>query len=477
MKKLTPILTVVLAVCAQVTAQTPDELIVVRNAYAKAIDDHDIDAILSHLAEDFVVDATTFDAPISSREHLRAMWEDLYDANRDWHSSDDTLVLASGNIVVVEHASLGTNTREAAGLPWIWPHIDVYEFEGLKIKHHMSYGDYASILVQLGMMPAPEMPALVPSIAVPAPEATGLSPMEANTDQINRWNSHDAALVTNTYHADAQIFAGPLGMTLDRIATTAMNEMYYSAFPDVKLEIVRAIDLGEGWVITELLATATHQASFLGIPAAGYPTEIRVVWLTHFDADGLVTELSFYYDNLTLINQMTTAPWPLDGIWVSTVPTPLGNLILTTLYTAQDAAKTRYSGSLREINQLPVLAGLYPDGGVRSEWAGGHAEMVGRNKYRATYLGYATRIVEPEAGTTWELTGLWTSDANFRLLGPDRLEGFGNASYYMAEQDADRDGFPDEGQEPVLCVPWTWTGKRLTLMPACDLPPMPGPGQ
>ncbi len=164
------------------------------------------------------------------------------------------------------------------------------------------------------------------------------------------------------------------------------------------------------------------------------------------------------------------ASWPMDGIWVSTVPTPLGNLVLTTTYVAQDAAKTRYSGSVEEINHLPVLTELYPLGET-GKWAGGEVELVGQNKYHGTYLGYTLETVETELGSMEQFVGLWTSDVNFELVDPGTLEGSGNASYYLAEQDADQNGFPDEGQEPVACIAWTWTGKRLKIVPGCELPP------
>ncbi|MCF7975155.1 MAG: ester cyclase [Phycisphaerae bacterium] len=316
-------------------------------------------------------------------------------------------------------------------------------------------------------MPAPESVELAPSIEVPSPEPTGLSPMDADLEYINRWNEHDITYIAKMYHADMTVFIGPFGMTVDRNQATAMNEIYFAAFPDIQLEPIRRIDMTEGWVLTEYVTNATHQGDYMGVPASGYPTGIRAVWLAHYDADGLLTEMSFYYDNLTLINQMMTAPWPLDGIWVSTVPTPLGNLVMTTTYVAQDAAKTRYSGSLDEINAMPLLAEIYPGADPTPKWAGGQAEQVGRNKYEATYLGYSTKIVESEIGKTTEFAGLFTIKAYFELLDPDHLQGHGTGSYYLASQDADRDGFPDEGQAPVACVPWEWTGRRLTAMPGC----------
>ena len=475
MRKLLTISIVMLAVCTQATAQEPADLIAIRKAYAAAMDDHDLDTMFSYWIDDCVYDYVQAPPPAEGKEAIRAGFDEyIFGLYPDFHT-DEGRVLAAGNIVVVEHNTIGTYLD--TGIEVIGPHLDIYEFEGDKIKKATTYADSASDMIQLGMMPAPEVPELIPSITVPDPEPTGLSPMEANTEAVARWNSHDAASVAKTYHADAQIFAGPLGMALDRIATTAMNEMYYSAFPDVELEIVRAIDLGEGWVVTEFVARATHQASFMGVPAAGYPTELRLVWLTHYDADGLVTELSFYYDNMTLITQMTTAPWPLDGIWVSAVQTPLGNLILTTTYVAQDAAKTRYSGSVDEINPMPLLGEIYPDADAPAKWAGAQAELVGLNKYEATFLGYETKTSETETGKLTEFVGLFTVKAYFELLDPNTLQGHGTGSYYMAAQDADRDGFPDEGQEPAACIPWTWTGKRLTAMPGCIPAPMPEPGE
>ena len=105
------------------------------------------------------------------------------------------------------------------------------------------------------------------------------------------------------------------------------------------------------------------------------------------------------------------------------------------------------------------------------KWAGGHAVKLGRNQYEATFLGYSVRIIESELGKTTELMGLFTVDAHFEMIGEDSIYGEGTGSYYLATQDADRDGFPDDGEEPIVCVPWGWMSKRLTRMPGCVLTP------
>jgi predicted ester cyclase len=471
MRRVLTILIVILIACSQGKAEEPVDLIAIADAADKALNAHDLDLWLSYFTDDGVLDLPIMPPPFDTKEKIKAMMEDQFAGSPDWHTTE-ARIFSVDNIVVAEHAGGGTNTGEnslgpATGNAWIWPHLDIYDFEGDKIKRLTTHSDYFGILVQLGLAPAGEMPELIPSSEVPDPEPTGLSPLEANAEFIRRWNSHDVADTARINGADYQIFAGPLGAHLDRVAMAAMNELYFTAFPDIQIEVVRAVDLGDGWVLTELISKGTHQGDFMGVPKSGYLCGQRVVWLTHYDADGLATEQSFYYDNLTLLNQMTTAPWPLDGIWVSTVPTPLGNLVMTTTYVAQDAAKTRYSGSLDEINAMPLLAEIYPDADPTPKWAGGQAVMVGRDKYEATFLGYSTKIVESDIGRTTEFVGLFTIKAYFELLDPNTLQGYGTGSYYMAAQDANQDGFPDEGQDPVVCIPWGWTGKRLTIMPGC----------
>jgi hypothetical protein len=72
-----------------------------------------------------------------------------------------------------------------------------------------------------------------------------------------------------------------------------------------------------------------------------------------------------------------------------------------------------------------------------------------------------------------EIVGIWIAHANFELIGPDQLQGHGTASYYTGAQDGDQDGFPDDGQEPIACAPWQWSGRRITAVPACTPAPMP----
>ncbi len=457
---------VTLAVCPLSYAETPEELIALHAAQIDALNAHDIDAMMSYFAEDSIYFLVSQPPPVP-KPYLRGALASRFATRPDFRITD-VRALAAGNVVVEEAKTY--YTEPDFGVEVVIPHLSIYEYEGDKIMKVTTYNDKFPGMIATGMIPAPAMPKLVPSAATPDPEPTGLSPMEANTEFIKLWNGRDAAMTAKIYHNDAKIFAGPLGTEVDRIAMTAINELYYTAFPDIELEVVRIIDLGDRWVLSELISKGTHETEFMGVPASGYLTGFRCVWLVHYTTDGLVSGGSFYYDNLTLLNQMTMPPYSLDGIWVTSAPTPFGNFISKTLYVAQDAAKTRYSGTLEFINGFPFFTELYPDENQSlSCSAGGHAVMVGRDRYDMTYLNY-NRKFDASTGML-EIIGLNTLVGQFEVIGPDAIYGSATASYYMAAQDADKDGFPDEGGEPVLCIPWAWTCKRLTLMPGCTPTP------
>jgi len=455
---------VTLAVCPLSFAETPEELIALHAAQIDALNAHDIDAMMSYYAEDSIYFLVSQPPPIP-KSYIRGAFASRFAARPDFRITEGR-AFAAGNVVIEEAKTYYTEPDSGAEV--VIPHLSIYEYEGDKIMKVTTYNDRFPGMIATGLIPAPAIPKLVPSAAVPAPEPTNLSPMEANAELIARWNSRDAAHVAKMDHTDFQIYAGPLGTHLDRAAMMAMNELYFTAFPDVQIDVVRVIELQDGWVLTELISKGTHKDDFMSVPASGYLTGLRVVWLTQYHADGLVADQSFYYDNLTLLNQMTLPPYSLDGIWISTIPTPMGNLNLTTTYAAQNAEKSLYSGSLEEVNPMPLLGSIYPDAEPSKVlWAGGHAVMVGRDRYNATYLGYIRKTVSTEAAEGIEIIGVVTVDAHFEVIGPDMLYGQGTESCYLVSQDADRDGFPDEDEEAVACIPWGWTGKRLTLMPGC----------
>jgi steroid delta-isomerase-like uncharacterized protein len=462
-----------LVLSAQTAAQTEAEPIAVCDEAEAALNAHDFAAFAGYLAEGVVYDFVPSGPPLVGPEQVRSFFEDLFLPFSDMAATEGR-VFTAGNVVVAERVLQGTQDGTWQGIPPTgqsvsFPFVDIFEVEGNEIEKLTTYTDTAGALIQLGVMPAPQVPDLVPSIDVPDPEPTGLSPLEANAEAVRRWNNHDPASVAKMYRLEASIFAGPLGMSVDRVAVAALNEMYFQGFSDTRLDPVRTTDLGDGWVLFEHVARGTHDGSFMGVPPAGYMAEVRAVWLTHYDADGLITEQSFYYDNLTLMTQMTTPEWSPEGTWITIAPTPMGNMILSGTWVAQDAAKTRLTGQVEQISTYPVLVELYPDSET-IKFAGGVAQKIARNTYEATWIEYFTKTSGPSFE---EIVGIGILHGTLELVGPDQVQGQSTGAYYLAAQDADQDGFPDEGQEPAVCVSWPWTSKRLTKMPGCVPTPMP----
>jgi len=297
----------IVVVSGSTLAQTGDELRALHKAQQEALNAHDMDKWLSYCTDDFVWDYVPVPTPMN-RGETKAFFEDLFRGWPDWHVTPG-VVLVSGNILVEEHPCIGTHSGEWMGIPatgknFPTPHIDIWEYEGDKVKRLTTYIDIAGIMIQLGVIPAPELPELKPSFTLPDPEPTGKSPLEADADAISRWNSHDMADYAKVINSDAEFLIGPLGIPLNREEYIAAEELYILAFPDVVMKVVRSVDMGDGWVLTECVWNGTNDGPYFGLPATGRSVKgLRGVTLARYD-NGLITNLHIYFDNLTLLTQL-----------------------------------------------------------------------------------------------------------------------------------------------------------------------------
>jgi hypothetical protein len=224
----------------------------------------------------------------------------------------------------------------------------------------------------------------------------------------------------------------------------------------------------EDRVAVRRTVTATQEGEFVGIP----PTGRKIQWtgMTIYRiAGGKIVEGWWSYDGLGMIQQLTAEEWLVDGSWITSLPTPMGNMLVKGIWIAQDDAKTRFTGEFEHISMFPLLIDLYPNADD-IKFAGALALKTGVNQYEMTAFEYFTTSVGPSYD---EIVGIGIVTGTLKLVGTNLAQGQGTGAYYLAAQDADRDGFPDENQEPALCVPWEWTSKRLTTMPACVPTPMP----
>ena len=297
---------------AQVNSQSPrpaseQELLAVDLARRKTVNTHNIDDILSYFTDDGVLDFVPAPSPMGM-EQIGPFFEDLFRGFPDWRQEPGN-VLVSDNIVVGEIRAFETLLGEWQGIPptgkaAVVPFLDICDFEGDRLKRSVTYSDMVTTLIQLGAMPAPDPVELVPSFTLPDPEPTGLSPLEANDELLARWNAHDAARWAQIIHSDADIFYAAIGTPMSRDAAVALQEVFFRGFSDVRGEIVRMVDMGDGWVLVEAVFGGTQDGPYLGIPATGRYADVSVVWMARSDADGMMTYFHCYFDNSALLRDM-----------------------------------------------------------------------------------------------------------------------------------------------------------------------------
>lgn len=297
-------------------AATEEEMRAAMQGMLDAVNVQDATQMSLYWMENIVYDFVPQPPPLEGKDQVAAFFGGLFQGIPDFHSTQ-TLQLVSGDIMVTQATATGTHLGELSGIPatdnslQLTP-LHIWEFEGDKIKHVTEYIDMASMMIQMGLMPAPELdPALlVPSFELPNAEATGLAPLEAAAEFTSRWNSGDLSGMAKMIHPDANILIAPLGIPLTRSPYIAVGEMMFQGFSEMPMEIVRAIDMGDGWVVTELLITGTNDGPYMGIPATRRPIALRGVSLQRYNADGLITDLASYYDTLTMMAQLGLFPPP-----------------------------------------------------------------------------------------------------------------------------------------------------------------------
>jgi len=378
-------------------------------------------------------------------------------------------MLAEGDKVAGRWNATCTHQGEFMGIPPTGKYmtqtgINIYRLAGGKIVEAWRSEDALALMEQLGMMvPTRETYTWGASSGVTGHAGNP----ESNKAMVQRMideamNQQDLGVIDELFAADYLMHdpawptevKGPEGF---KQWAGAMLEPYFSD------SLITADLIAEGdKVAVHWTWTGTHTGEFMGIPPTGRQIAVTGISIHRF-ADGRFVESWVSYDMLGMMQQLTAEEWSPEGVSIASVPTPLGNMIVKTSLMAQDAAKTRFTGEFEQISGYPLLIDIYPDL-EETEYGGGLAQKIGLNKYEITFLQYFTKTSGPGLK---EIVGIGIVNGAFELVGPDLSQGQATGAYYVAAQDADQDGFPDEGQEPVVCVPWAWTSKRLTIMPGC----------
>jgi hypothetical protein len=162
--------------------------------------------------------------------------------------------------------------------------------------------------------------------------------------------------------------------------------------------------------------------------------------------------------------------WSPDGVWVVSVPTPMGNILFLHNMYAQDVAGTRWGGVAWQVNENPTTFGSFPTADNGTGYWATQTIRTGPDTVETTMITYGTKKRENAPD---ELMTICIANTKWKVTGPDTNEGTATLRVYLASQDANGDGFPDEGEEPVSCMPFAFSSHRLRVMPGCTPTSMP----
>jgi len=382
---------------------------------------------------------------------------------------EDTI--GQGDLVALRWSAAGTHEGELMGIPatgltTTTTGINVARFDadGMIVEEWSTW-DVLGLMQQLGVVPADhdqyiwgEASALTGDGGNPQ---TNIVKVISYTEEV--WNRKCVDQLEATHSADVVVHNPMLPdqpVDIDRYRDA--TEGFIANMPDMNVEFHRFV-AEDDMVAAHYTATGTHLSSGKKIAFSG------ITWYRF--ADGKVVENWWMYDMYGMMQQMTAGEeWTPEGTWIVTVPSPMGNHTMVHAMYPLDASGTRYGGVLWEVNPDPTTFGMFPElTGGANFWAT-ESVRVAPNTYETGMVTYGTK---PGEGLIEQVGSIAVAASTWTVTGPDTNEGTATLATYLADQDANGDGLPDEGQKPTVCVQYTFTSKRFNIMPACVPAEMP----
>ena len=447
------------------TADTEANKAISRRDFEEAMNQGKLEVYDEITAPDAILHTVSGD--IIGREAIKGFAGMIITAFPDIYFTIEDMV-AEGDLVGIRWTYTGTQQGEYMGIPatgisTAGTGMAIHRIADSKIQEAWLFADDLGMLEQLGLMPPTRQDYTwgVPSEVIGDPGDPETNKAIALRQLEELCNARNLAIADEIFATDFvnhdPVNPGVVDLESFKGLVVAMQ----SGFPDLHETGEDIIAEGDK-VVMRRTATGTHQGELAGIPPTGRQVTRTMMVIFRF-ADGQIVEAWWSFDMLGLMQQLTAPEWPLEGVWIITVPTPLGNMIIKGTWVAQDVEKTLFTGAFEQINSYPLLIDVYPDA-EELKFAGGLARKNGVNQYEMTALEYFTKTV---GLSQEEIVGIGIETGTFKLTGPDQAQGQATRACYLAAQDADQDGFPDEGQDPVVSLPCIWTAKRLgyVLMP------------
>lgn len=130
-----------------------------------------------------------------------------------------------------------------------------------------------------------------------------------------------------------------------------------------------------------------------------------------------------------------------------------------------DPEGERFAYVMRWVNpDVTLRAEPFAEADYSSEMVG-EAVKTGPGTYDISLIGYG---VKERDGDRNQILYIFTADGTLTCVGADEFVNDVTLSIFMAEQDADRDGFPDEGEVPTCHGPTDFgSARRIPIAPGC----------
>lgn len=173
----------------------------------------------------------------------------------------------------------------------------------------------------------------------------------------------------------------------------------------------------------------------------------------------------------------------IGGTWVGNSPPIPGfysvSVVATESVTAMDPSGNRLTAVIQPANGDATFGGLFPDADRIGDGVGTYVRLDPRT-YQFTWIDHFVKSPPPGSFDRGQILYFWTFsgtvecvDANTKKL-TGMLAVYSNVDrpglivpplgiFGVHDQDADDDGFADEGEVPFVSLPWNITFKRLPV--------------
>ncbi|MHC4147702.1 MAG: ester cyclase, partial [Planctomycetota bacterium] len=257
-------------------------------------------------------------------------------------------MVAEGDKVAGHWTATGTHLGEYMGIPPTGKHftqtgMNIHRFADGKIVEAWWSSDALAMAEQLGMMPPTREDYTwgAPSQVTgdPGDPETNKAIVQRIVDEV--MNQQNMGVIDEVFAADYLMHdpatwpmevKGPEGF---KQWAGMMLEPYFSDSHTSANIIAEGDRVAVHWSWS-----GTHTGEFIGIPPTGRHIAAITGITIHRFADGKLVESWASYDMMGFMQQLTAEEWLAQGVWITTVPTPLGNMIIKSTWMAQDDAKT-----------------------------------------------------------------------------------------------------------------------------------------